>query len=289
MTERRNPAFEPLVSGAKDGVEAGYRALEAVLDGLRESTRRLAPPSRSRRAQHGSGRGSVPPAMRVQAGPSTARATPTADRPTAHVPAGGAVAGAGAGAGAGAVSGGGRLDERFDGLVGLLADALHYASEIIDELGDVVGGLGEDRDGDGDGDERDDDCEVPSHELTTPAAVPGGQPVSTTMYLHNHAPGKTPTLTFRATDLTSGVGDIGRESVSFEPESVQLGATGAAEVTISIQVPKGTTPGTYRGTVHAVGSEAWGLLVVEVVEHHRVAEDAAAAATTAPAAGPTTA
>jgi hypothetical protein len=273
MTERRNPAFEPLVSGAKDGVEAGYRALEAVLDGLRESTRRLAPPSRSRRAQQG--RSSVPPTVRVQAGPSTARTTPTADRPTAHVPAGGA------GAGAGAASGGGRLDERFDGLVGLLADALHYASEIIDELGDVVGGLGEDRDGDDDGDERGDDRGVPSHELTTPAAVPGGRPVSTTMYLHNHAPGKTPTLTFRATDLTSGVGDIGRERVSFEPESVPLGPTGAAQVTISVQVPKGTTPGTYRGTVHAVGSEAWGLLVVEVVEHHRLPEDASAGPTTA--------
>lgn len=44
MVDKRSAAFEPIVGGARDGVETGYRALESVLEGLRESLRRVAPP-----------------------------------------------------------------------------------------------------------------------------------------------------------------------------------------------------------------------------------------------------
>lgn len=226
MDETGSRPHEPLVSGVRDGVEHGYRALETVLDGMRGSLDRVS--SRS-------GRSSGPDAPRprhrpatgsheqAQSGPSGERATTGARRPLGE-------------------------------LLHVMTDLLSYAGEVAVDLADeVTGGLG------GHG------ASGGALVLRGPATVAGGES-RVQFHLHNSQPRATEPIDFVATDLIGTSGSIEASWVRFDPGSIdRIPPQGHAEVDIVISVPEKAEAGRYRGVVHATLGEAWAVVEVEVV------------------------
>lgn len=226
MDETGSRPHEPLVSGVRDGVEHGYRALETVLDGMRGSLDRVS--SRS-------GRSSEPDAPRPRRRPVTGSHEQTQSGPGGERTATGA-------------------RRPLGELLGVMTELLSYAGEVAVDLADeVTGGLGGHGTPDG------------ALVLRGPAAIAGGE-TRVQFHLHNRQPRATEPIDFVATDLVGSHGTIDASAVRFDPESIdRIAPQGHAEVDVVVSVPDKTDEGRYRGLVHASLGDAWAVVEVEVV------------------------
>ncbi len=236
MAEPRPRPHEPLVSGVRDGVEHGYRALETVLEGMRGSLERVSP----RTARRTFGGDVDRPANRDGGRPVTGSHDHRRHGESS--------------ASSSSRTGGRRpLGE----LVGVMTDLLSFAGEVaVDLAGELtsVAGSG-----------RSDEAPVGALVLKAPAVAPGGR-TRVQFHLHNRLPHATGTVDFTTTGLAGATEVIRGRSIRFEPKSLdRIGPHQHAEVDIVVHVPEQTPPGTYRGTVHATVGDAWAVVEIEVI------------------------
>lgn len=227
MDETGSRPHEPLVSGVRDGVEHGYRALETVLDGMRGSLDRVS--SRSARS-------SGPDAPRSRRRPATG----SHEQPQS-----------GSGSGDERTASGARRP--LGELLHVMTDLLSYAGEVaVDVADEFTGGRGHGTSGG-------------ALVLRGPATVAGGES-RVQFHLHNSQARATEPIDFVATDLIGTSGSIEASAVRFDPGSIdRIPPQGHAEVDIVISVPEKADAGRYRGVVHATLGEAWAVVEVEVV------------------------
>lgn len=229
---------EPLVSGVRDGVEHGYRALETVLEGMRGSMERVAAPTarprRTNPTRRGGGRpitGSHDDARRAHTDQSE-----SSDRRF-----------------------GGRrpLSELFDVMTDLVSYAGDVAVGVAGELTHVAG--------------ADPRVEPGGGALVLrPLPVPPGGTARVTFHLHNRTPRATDCVTFTRTDLVGSTDVIPDDAVRFDPGRIEgIGPHGHAEVDVVIEVPMKTPAGMYRGIVHATLGDAWVVVELEVAGRRR--------------------
>ena len=69
-----------------------------------------------------------------------------------------------------------------------------------------------------------------------------------------------------ASDLTGPGGIIPAQSLTIDPQALALHAGETADVTVSVGVPVGTTPGLYRGRIAAAGSDGFTAPIELTVE-----------------------
>ena len=102
--------------------------------------------------------------------------------------------------------------------------------------------------------------------ITLPEDVPAGSSAQVPFSLENDGDAPTAKFKFQATDLVNAGGDaIQGRHVSFDPATLTIPPHNRESVTISVQVPKGTSPGVYSGLVLASKLERLrAVLVVSV-------------------------
>jgi hypothetical protein len=102
--------------------------------------------------------------------------------------------------------------------------------------------------------------------IALPGDVHPGTSANVPFSLENDGDAPTAEFAFQATDLVNAGGDkIPARHVSFEPASLTIPAHDRESVTISVEVPKGTSPGVYSGLVLASKLErVRAILVVSV-------------------------
>jgi hypothetical protein len=239
-------SYDPLVAGIRDGVAAGYDALEYVLEGLSASLDR-----RSRTGAH-----------------------------RAH------------GVRHGEGGYGGRRGGRGAPL-DVVDDVASIAAEIIGLLGEVAQETAESiterarpaRRG---------EC-VPLELMAEP-----GYEAAVDFHVWNTSSTVLHGIDLVASELVDHDNRIGADAVRFVPARLDRILPGrSATVQVVVTVPRGTTPGTYRGVVQAEPGGAWAVLELEVVPEEEkkaeaptstaqqsVAEPAAAAEPQEPVQGP---
>jgi len=221
--------IEPLVSVVTESVALGYEAVELVVEGLRES-------------------------LRLQTGGRVGGA-----RARAGQPPGGAGGAGGAGGGprrrhassreAGRASSGALLGE-FAGLAAeLLGRAGAIAADIADSAAAHAAGA----------------PEAPSVPELVVKAEPGGRG-GAELSVINHGSTALRHVTIAATDLLgAGQQVVKKAAITFDPPLVShVGPGRDAPVDIEVTVPKGTTPGIYRGLVQAEPGDICAVLMLRV-------------------------
>jgi hypothetical protein len=217
---------EPVITGIREGVDAGYQALEYVLDGLRESLR-IRRPSWTAWAQQRTG-------YPRDGGRATGAPAP-----------GDQVHAAGYGVG------GEGLSREVDNLVRMLAELLGSASAVAHEFAGFIA----DRTG------QPSHVEHAHIALRgTPGKVAAGS-----FKVHNTASTRLAEVSFTATKLIGGKDHIIESGkVTFEPETIKnVRPGGSIETAIKVDVP-GVPPDTYRGLISAAPGGAWAVVEVKV-------------------------
>jgi hypothetical protein len=88
--------------------------------------------------------------------------------------------------------------------------------------------------------------------ISLPGDVPAGTSATVPFSLENDGDAPTAEFEFQATDLVNAGGQkIPARNVSFEPATLTIPAHDRESVTISVEVPKETSPGVYSGLVLA--------------------------------------
>ena len=102
--------------------------------------------------------------------------------------------------------------------------------------------------------------------LMIPKSIKAGESAEVPMTLENDSDKSTDELNFLSTDLVNTSGDrISSEQTTFTPPSLIIGPNKAEKVTVTVDVPEGTPPGTYSGLVQATKlNQLRALLMVQV-------------------------
>lgn len=218
---------EPFIVGITDGVDAGYQALEYVLAGLRESLR-VRRPGWTGWMQQGVG------ARRTGARGVTA-------------------SGAVKQSSAQGSRGEGPLLE-FDYLVRVAADLLGSASAVAHEFARYVG-------------DRTDQRTEPETPTLIPVEGVVGKTATAELRVHNTELTALQDVEFIPTKLIGETGRIPADHVDFEPRKIERVRPGGWITTlVTVEVPQGADPGTYRGLIQAEPGSAWAVLELSVAE-----------------------
>jgi hypothetical protein len=145
----------------------------------------------------------------------------------------------------------------LDDLAGLVSNLLGTASDIVQEFAQFVG-------------ERSSTTQT---DVLVMETAPN-ESVTVIFEVHNTGTTRLRNVALLATDLIGDGPRIPAEAVSFEPPSIPNIARSASITTkVTVAVPSGTTPDTYRGVVQAEPGSAWAVLELRVVPgEHEAAE-----------------
>lgn len=227
--DARRP-LDPVIAGVLDGANAGYQALESVLQGLHEGLRRQAArPGPPPPPPTGAARTGFSPYGDPAAGPAGRSLTPT-DRAA-------------------------RNGELLQHVLGIVDGLLGVATNMTRKLADL--------------NTTRRFAATPS-DVGAPLQVvmraSQGTDATGDFVLWNTGPSILADVSFKATDLMGGPPSIPGRAVSFSPSSVAQIAPGASEqVEVVVSVPADAPPGHYRGIVQPSVGTAWAVVDLEVV------------------------
>jgi hypothetical protein len=229
--DARRP-LDPVVAGLLDGANAGYQAVESVLQGLNEGLRRQAarPPARS-----------GAPAPRGFAPRPDAAPAPGGPRDLAP----GAPAG--------------RRGELAGHLLGIVDGLLGVATNMTQSLADLNARRAAPP------------AAAPAPATDAPlqvamTATPGTDAIGD-FALWNTGPSILTDVSFSATELMGGPPPIRAAAVSFAPPYVPQIAPGAsALIGVVVGVPADAPPGRYHGLIQPSVGAAWAVVELEVAE-----------------------
>jgi hypothetical protein len=234
--------IEPLVGVVTDGVALGYQALELVVEGLRESLRIQTSAAQPQATGSGRPRATYRRPSKTYGQPAVTVGHDQAQPSPAPPPAG---AGAGAAASSGAL---------ISDLAGIASELLTRAAAVAGEVASAAGTRSAQA------------AAGPSiPELIVEA--PAGENATLEFQVWNTGSSALRTITLNATDLIGADRAAIDNAVSFKPPIVdQLGPGQYATVEIDVAVPKGTTPGNYRGLVQAEPGDTCAVVMLCVTD-----------------------
>ena len=257
--------FDPVIAGLTDGATSGYRAVDRVVQSLRDGM--------SRQGAAGwpaPGRGG--PTARA---PRGAQRSARQARPAAGFP-GGSADGFRIGSATGYYGGPprgssppgrtrpsqwyrGPYQEVLSELVDLLDDAVSAATNVVDEISGLAEPLLERKHHH----ERDDERDPAEIRLTARCGHAAHHP----FFIWNTGSKRLSDVRFHATELTGAHGSIPPEHITFSPEKIPALPPGSSDrVELTITIAHHLRPGRYRGIVQASVVGTWAVIELDVCE-----------------------
>jgi hypothetical protein len=228
--DARRP-LDPVIAGLLDGANAGYQALESVLQGLHEGLRRQAArPGPSPPPPTGTPRTGFAPTTRPAPGPGSRALTPR--EPT------------------------GRPGELLGHMLGIVDGLLGVATNMTRSLTDLntAREFGPTT------------RAAASGPLQVIVRANQGANATGEFELWNTGASMLSDVTFRATDLMGSPSNISDRAVSFNPRSVaQIGPGASEQIQVVVSVPADARPGHYHGVIQPSVGAAWAVVDLEVV------------------------
>jgi hypothetical protein len=231
---------EPLIVGIREGVEAGYQALEYVLAGLRESVRIRRP------TWTGSTKERLDWAQRQGA---HARGTTDSGRHPLRD-----FVGEGA-------------PFELDYLVRMLADLLGSASGVAQEFARYISERSEQE-----------PAHPKAPAQLEPKGFPDSN-ASCQFRVHNTTSTALRDVVFAGTELIGDEAAVQTSLISFEPDHISsIRPGGSVTTTVTVAIPRGFPRDTYRGLILAEPGDAWAVLELTVLEPTPEKDESATAA-----------
>jgi hypothetical protein len=226
--DARRP-LDPVIAGLLDGANAGYQALESVLQGLNEGLRRQAArPGAAPPPPTGAPRTGFSP--HTDAAQTPGRSLTPADR---AAPSGELL---------------GQVLGIVDGLLGVATNVTRNLADLNTSRRFAA---------------TPPDASAP---LQIVVRASPGTDATGDFVLSNTGSSIQADVTFSATDLMGGPSRIPGGAVSFSPRSVAQIAPGTSQqIKVAVRVPDGAPPGHYHGIVQPSLGTAWAVVDLEVV------------------------
>lgn len=227
--DARRP-LDPVIAGLLDGANAGYQALESVLQGLHEGLRRQAArPGPSPPPPAGTPRTGFAP-ITPAPGPGSRALTPPG--PT------------------------GRPGELLGHMLGIVDGLLGVATNMTRSLTDLNTAR----------EFAPTTRAAAGRPLQVVVRANPGADATGEFELWNTGPSMLTDVTFRAADLMGSPSNISDRAVSFNPRSVaQIGPGASEQIEVVVKVPADARPGHYHGVIQPSVGAAWAVVDLEVV------------------------